>query len=160
MRNGCAHTFKILYIMLNLLLSTLAMMGLTFIIGFVVAAVIKLIAVSADSMDFYSSHQIELQRLRKWRKMRVKLAELLKNDDVSDLDIPEDERENWSRGENPDLEGVRQPGYYHGVSHGASKLDLMDYYYPDTKMMYLHEEEEMMNPHNKYNNKKSSSRKK
>lgn len=147
--------------MLNLLLSTLAMMGLTFIIGFVVAAVIKLIAVSADSMDFYSSHQIELQRLRKWKKMRAKLAELLKNDEVAnELDLPDDERENWSRGVNPDLEGMHQSGYYHGVSHGASKLDLMDYYYPDTKMMYLHEEEEMKNPRNKYNNKKSSSRKK
>ena len=48
--------------MLKLLLATFAMMGLTFVIGFFVAAVIKLIASAADSLDFYSSHQVELQR--------------------------------------------------------------------------------------------------
>lgn len=41
--------------MIHLLLSTLAMMGLTFLIGFFVAAVIKLIAYAADSFDFYLS---------------------------------------------------------------------------------------------------------
>ena len=41
--------------MLHLFLSTLAMMGLTFLIGFFVAAIIKGIALAADSMDFYSS---------------------------------------------------------------------------------------------------------
>ena len=35
------------------------MMGLTFLIGFFVAAVIKLIAYAADSFDFYSSHRLE-----------------------------------------------------------------------------------------------------
>ncbi len=44
--------------MIHLLLSTLAMMGLTFLIGFFVAAVIKLIAYAADSFDFYSSHRL------------------------------------------------------------------------------------------------------
>ena len=38
--------------MIHLLLSTLAMMGLTFLIGFFVATVIKLIAYAADSFDF------------------------------------------------------------------------------------------------------------
>ena len=51
--------------MIHLLLSTLAMMGLTFLIGFFVAAVIKLIAYAADSFDFYSSHRLELLRLRR-----------------------------------------------------------------------------------------------
>ena len=45
--------------MIHLLLSTLAMMGLTFLIGFFVAVVIKLIAYAADSFDFYSSHRLE-----------------------------------------------------------------------------------------------------
>lgn len=49
--------------MLHLFLSTLAMMGLTFLIGFFVAAIIKGIALAADSMDFYSSHLLELQNL-------------------------------------------------------------------------------------------------
>ena len=39
--------------MIDLLISTFAMMGLTFLIGFFVAAVIKLIAYAADSFDFY-----------------------------------------------------------------------------------------------------------
>ena len=42
------------------------MMGLTFLIGFFVAAVIKLIAYAADSFDFYSSHRLELLRLHRW----------------------------------------------------------------------------------------------
>lgn len=35
---------------------------------FFVAAIIKGIALAADSMDFYSSHLLELQRLRKIKK--------------------------------------------------------------------------------------------
>ena len=54
----------------GLLLSTLAMMGLTFVIGFFVAGVIKMIAVAADSLDFYSSHHEELLRLRRLKKLR------------------------------------------------------------------------------------------
>lgn len=38
--------------MIDLLISTFAMMGLTFLIGFFVAAVIKLIAYAADSFIF------------------------------------------------------------------------------------------------------------
>ena len=45
------------------------MMGLTFLIGFFVAAVIKLIAYAADSFDFYSSHKLELIRLHRWRSI-------------------------------------------------------------------------------------------
>ena len=43
--------------MLDLLIATLEMMGLTFVIGFFVAFIIKIIAFAADSFDFYSSHQ-------------------------------------------------------------------------------------------------------
>lgn len=56
--------------MSDLLLPTLAMMGLTFVIGFFVAFVIKLIASAADSLDFYSLHQKELLRLRRIKKIR------------------------------------------------------------------------------------------
>ena len=49
------------------------MMGLTFLIGFFVAAVIKLIAYAADSFDFYSSHRLELLRLHRWRQHRQKV---------------------------------------------------------------------------------------
>lgn len=51
--------------MLDLLIATLEMMGLTFVIGFFVAFIIKMIAFAADSFDFYSSHQKELLRLRR-----------------------------------------------------------------------------------------------
>lgn len=53
--------------MIHLLLSTLEMVVLTFVIGFFVAGVIKVIAVWADSMDFYSSHQDVIIRLKRLR---------------------------------------------------------------------------------------------
>lgn len=56
--------------MSDLFLPTLEMMGLTFAIGFFVAFIIKLIASAADSLDFYSSHQQELLRLRRIKKFR------------------------------------------------------------------------------------------
>lgn len=72
--------------MIHLLLSTLAMMGLTFLIGFFVAAVIKLIAYAADSFDFYSSHRLELLRLRRWRQHRQKVERLVRQIPIADED--------------------------------------------------------------------------
>lgn len=129
--------------MLSLLLTTLAMMGLTFLIGFFVAAIIKGIASTADSMDFYSTHQEELRRLRRIKKMRARFASLLNNRSKIDESELDDERENWKQGLNPDITTIRT-GYYHGVSPGESKLDLIDYYYPDTKMVYLKQQAEML----------------
>lgn len=54
--------------MYSLLLSTLIMMGLTFIIGFFVAGIIKIIANWADFLDFYHSHKEEILNLRKAKK--------------------------------------------------------------------------------------------
>lgn len=54
--------------MYSLLLSTLAMMGLTFIIGFFVAGIIKAIANWADFLDFYRLLQEEILSLRKAKK--------------------------------------------------------------------------------------------
>lgn len=54
--------------MYSLLLSTLAMMGLTFIIGLFVAGIIKAIANWADFLDFYHSHKTEILSLKKTRK--------------------------------------------------------------------------------------------
>lgn len=141
--------------MLNLLLSTLAMMGLTFVIGFFVAAVIKVIAVAADSLDFYSSHQEELQRLRRLKKIRQKVEFLIRRV-PDDAEIPDDGREDFSRG--IDRESASYHGYYHGVSPGASDTSLMDYYYPeDTHMVFLQKEEEMLH-HSKKRNKKPSAK--
>ena len=56
--------------MSNLLLSTLAMMGMTFIIGFFVAGVIKIIANWADFLDFYQLHREELLNIKKVHKLQ------------------------------------------------------------------------------------------
>ena len=82
--------------MIHLLLSTLAMMGLTFLIGFFVAAVIKLIAYAADSFDFYSSHRLELLRLRRWRQHRQKVERLVRQIPIADEDALGDFREDYS----------------------------------------------------------------
>lgn len=66
--------------MIHLLLSTLAMMGLTFLIGFFVAAVIKLIAYAADSFDFYSSHRLELLRFATLASASAKGGEISPTD--------------------------------------------------------------------------------
>lgn len=126
--------------MFSLLLSTLAMMGLTFLIGFFVAAVIKLIAFAADSFDFYSSHRRELLRLHRWHRMRRKVEVLVRQAAFEEDDLLDDGRGDYSRGVNKEIPGYRQ-GYYHGVSHGAAQQNLMDYYYPeDTRVVFLEEE--------------------
>ena len=128
--------------MIHLLLSTLAMMGLTFLIGFFVAAVIKLIAYAADSFDFYSSHRLELLRLHRWRQHRQKVEKLVRQIPLETEESMGDYREDFSRGIN------RSPG--------ASDETLMDYYYPrDTREFFLKEEERAHI--NKKNFKKSAS---
>lgn len=111
--------------MIHLLLSTLAMMGLTFLIGFFVAAVIKLIAYAADSFDFYSSHRLELLRLRRWRQHRQKVERLVRQIPIADEDALGDSREDYSKGIDRNFTGYA--GYYHGVSPGASENNLMNY---------------------------------
>ena len=96
--------------MLHLFLSTLAMMGLTFLIGFFVAAIIKGIALAADSMDFYSSHLLELQRLRKIKKARARFIQLVWNNSPEEMEALGDSRENWNRGMNSDLRGKQEGG--------------------------------------------------
>ena len=124
------------------------MMGLTFVIGFFVAFIIKMIAVAADSFDFYSSHQKELLRLRRLRKLRQKVELIIRDIPIEENELYNDKREEFSRGVNRELSDYR--GYYHGVSAGVSNADLMDYYYPeDTHMMYLKQQEEMLYHKNK-----------
>ncbi|MEY8719669.1 LapA family protein [Bacteroides stercorirosoris] len=140
--------------MLDLLVATLEMMGLTFVIGFFVAFVIKMIAVAADTFDFYSSHQKELDRLRRLRKLRQKVELMIRDIPLEENSLYSDKREEFSRGINRELTDYR--GYYHGVSTGVSQGNLMDYYYPeDTHMMYLREQEEIIyqNKNKKQSNK-------
>ena len=141
--------------MIHLLLSTLAMMGLTFLIGFFVAAVIKLIAYAADSFDFYSSHRLELLRLRRWRQHRQKVERLVRQIPIADEDALGDFREDYSKGIDRNFTGYS--GYYHGVSPGAEN-NLMNYYYSqDTREFFLREEEQAHV--NKKNSKKLTNNK-
>ena len=105
--------------MLDLLIATLEMMGLTFVIGFFVAFIIKMIAFAADSFDFYSSHQKELLRLRRLRKLRQKVELMIRDIPMEDNGLLDDKREEFSRGVNRELTDYH--GYYHGVSTGVSK---------------------------------------
>ena len=142
--------------MIHLLLSTLAMMGLTFLIGFFVAEVIKLIAYAADSFDFYSSHRLELLRLRRWRQHRQKVERLVRQIPIADEDALGDSREDYSRGIDRNFTGYS--GYYHGVSPGASENNLVNYYYSqDTREFFLREEEQAHV--NKKNSKKLTNNK-
>ena len=52
-------------------------------------------------------------------------------------------------------ENEKPRGYYHGVSHGVSKRNLVDYFYPeDTLMMYL--EDAISHRDNKNKTKKNN----
>ncbi len=123
--------------MLSLFISTLEMMALTFVIGFFVAGVIKGVAFWADSLEYHQSHATELVQFSKINKVRAKISELSGLVPPEGIEQLHDEREDFAKGENPDLANMKPGGYYHGVSHGASQLDLIDYYYPrDTRFMY------------------------
>ena len=58
--------------MLHILYVTIEMMALTFVIGFVVAAIIKSIAYATDSIEFYNVNKEEIDRLERMRYKRLK----------------------------------------------------------------------------------------
>ena len=120
--------------MLDLILATLAMMGLTFAIGFVVAAIIKLIAAVADYFDFYNTHSEALARLQSMRKLRRRIAKRVSEELLREY--YDDEREDFESGENRNRYPKMYSGYYSETSRGVSEKDLVDYYYPeDTQMI-------------------------
>lgn len=55
--------------MSNLLIATMGMMGVTFIIGFFVAAIIKMIANWADLFDFWRLHREEILNMKREHKV-------------------------------------------------------------------------------------------
>lgn len=129
----------------SLWLSTLAMMGLTFAIGFVVAGVIWLIAYWAGSFEFYSLHQDELKRLKRIRRFQRRGASgwgffaPLRKDDV-DYDLS-----SYYQGvnDNPGEDPQDADKFYHETSLGVSDLGLMDFYYPsDAKIAILEHQQE------------------
>jgi hypothetical protein len=109
-------------------------------------------------LAFYSSHQEELARLKRIRKLHQKVATLITESALSDEEYGSDGREDFSRGVTKHPGDNR--GFYHGVSPGESERGLMDYFYPeDTRTMFLRKEEQMLQ-HDKKNNKTSSTNKK
>lgn len=139
--------------MSDLFLPTLEMMGLTFAIGFFVAFIIKLIASAADSLDFYGSHQQELLRLHRIKKLRQKMELMMHTSTMNENIFGNDTRNDFSQG--VDRESEKPQDYYHGVSHGVSKKNLIDYFYPeDTHVMYL--EDAISHRDNKNKTKKSN----
>lgn len=145
--------------MSDLLLPTLEMMGLTFAIGFFVAFVIKMIAAIADSLDFYSSHQKELLRLRRLRRLHQKVELLMREAPSGTNDSFNDAREDYSRG--IDRMSESYEGNYHGVSLGSSNKNLIEHYYPeDTHIMFLQNAEKVKSNQNKNRSAKADKQEK
>ena len=81
--------------------------------------------------------------MKRLRKLHQKVARLVEQEAMKNYRFYGDRRGEFSRGINEDPADVRKAGYYHGVSHGASKMDLLDYYYPeDTQLMYFKKHEQ------------------
>ena len=87
------------------------MMFLTFLIGFVVAGIIKAVSATAEYYEFVFDHRESLKILKK-RKSRH--LEALKQIEKSITKIK-------TKGVVPDSE------YFTGVSYGASEYNLLDY---------------------------------
>jgi|GEM_PF-4784120 len=98
---------------MELFIITLEMMALTFIIGFVVAGVIKLIARSADSLELYSTKKVQMQRLARMKRQRERTLKAL----IEKIES---------------MDKVEIVNHYYSEGQGASDFDLMDYYYPRT----------------------------
>ncbi|MDR0940483.1 MAG: LapA family protein [Mediterranea sp.] len=107
--------------MTGLLIATLQMMALTFVIGFIVAGVIRIIALVADRYHFQHEHERELLRLRRIQKLRRKVRTLVE-----------------------ETLAEKYPSY--GLSKGVSEDSLMGYSFPkeDTRIIYLKKEDKML----------------
>ena len=109
--------------MLHILYVTIEMMALTFVIGFVVAAIIKSIAYATDSIEFYNVNKEEIDRLERMRYKRLKRVKR----------TFEDENRSWverdygiSRGR---VVQELNDEILKGVSKGRPDFDINQYYY-------------------------------
>ena len=135
--------------MFSLLLSTFEMMVLTFWIGWGVAAVIKSIAMCADSMELHHSSSAEMKAYGRFERLRMKIAEIMEVNVPLDRTekLVRDERLDYVKGVNKDLDETDESieDVTHGVSRGISKFNLMDFYYPrDTRLIFLKRKRAMM----------------
>lgn len=106
------------------------MMALTFAIGFVVAAIIKVIAYAADYFEFHRIYNDEIIRMKDIRKIRIKRLKKKLSEGHS----------LWIDSYHGASKGVANlninEDFLHGVSKGRSNFDIINYYYPhlaDTK---------------------------
>lgn len=135
--------------MFSLLLSTFEMMAITFLIGFVVAAVIKFIAICADSLELHHSSSSEMKAYGRFERLRMKIAEIMEVNVPLDRTekLVRDERQDYVKGINKDVDEADEAieDAAHGVSRGISKFNLMDFYYPrDTRLIFLKRKRAMM----------------
>ncbi len=135
--------------MFSLLLSTFEMMAITFLIGFVVAAVIKSIAICADSLELHHSSSSEMKAYGRFERLRMKIAEIMEVNVPLDRTekLVRDERQDYVKGINKDVDEADEAieDAAHGVSRGISKFNLMDFYYPrDTRLIFLKRKRAMM----------------
>ena len=135
--------------MFSLLLSTFEMMAITFLIGFVVAAVIKSIAICADSLELHHSSSSEMKAYGRFERLRMKIAEIMEVNVPLDRTekLVRDERQDYVKGINKDVDEADEAieDATHGVSRGISKFNLMDFYYPrDTRLIFLKRKRAMM----------------
>lgn len=108
----------------------LEMMAFCFAIGFAVAAIIKLIAYAADSLNFSHSHAQELKRLRNIRKLqRARAMHLTSISRTLRGEMPPTEKELAELGED-----AVSGNYFPRASMGLSEFSIMDYYYPEEKI--------------------------
>lgn len=125
------------------------MMAITFLIGFVVAAVIKSIAICADSLELHHSSSSEMKAYGRFERLRMKIAEIMEVNVPLDRTekLVRDERQDYVKGINKDVDEADEAieDAAHGVSRGISKFNLMDFYYPrDTRLIFLKRKRAMM----------------
>ncbi|MGL4805741.1 MAG: LapA family protein [Bacteroidales bacterium] len=112
--------------MINLYLATFLMMLFTFLIGFLVAGVIKLTALAADKQEYLELNKDEIKRAHQLKKIRIRrIKQLLRKIESGDPQYIQE--------------------YYHGVSKGDSHYTVLDYYYSpkasEQTPSYEHEED-------------------
>lgn len=114
--------------MLTLLFQTFLMMLLTFLIGFGVASVIKIIANTADYYEFHRLHHDEFTRMKNLKKERIKyLYEVIEKKLPLDHEMLDNPFHGVSRGA---VETDFTDDYLKGMSRGDDHYNIIDYYYP------------------------------
>lgn len=112
----------------NIFVQIFLMMAFCFAIGFAVAAVIKLIAVAADALNYNHTRAQELKRLRHIRKLNHIHAMNLTYTARSFKPYLRQDEKDVSDGEDD------YDHHFPRASVGLSEFSLMDYYYPDERI--------------------------